>query len=127
MPTRPGSTYEKNKARTIELEARLARIRRLNDDLRGFRQGGRVMITAGIEGLGSDALQAIVHKVASFDDFTDDNDPHGEHDFGSLEHGGQRIFWKIDYYDKSLEYGSPDPADQDVTARVLTIMLASEY
>ena len=62
-----------------------------------------------------------------FDSFTEDNDPHGERDFGAFEHEGQRIFWKIDYYDRALTYGSENPADPQQTVRVLTIMLASEY
>ncbi|MEQ8826157.1 MAG: DUF3768 domain-containing protein, partial [Parvibaculum sp.] len=62
-----------------------------------------------------------------FDDFTPDNDPHGEHDFGSVRIDENAIFWKIDYYDRSMEAGSPDPADPEVTTRVLTIMLADEY
>jgi hypothetical protein len=62
-----------------------------------------------------------------FDAFTPDNDPHGEHDFGAFDEGGDRFFWKIDYYDKQMEFGSPDAADPDVTARVLTLMLAEEY
>ena len=63
----------------------------------------------------------------SFEDFTPDNDPHGEHDFGAFEHAGKRIFWKIDYYDAACENGSEDPADASKTTRVLTIMLADEY
>jgi len=31
------------------------------------------------------------------------------------------------YYDLNLEYGSEDPANASITARVVTIMLASEY
>ena len=68
---------------------------------------------------------AIREKVETFDTFTEDNDPHGERDFGAFEHDGQRIFWKIDYYDCALTYGSENPADQQQTVRVITIMLAS--
>ena len=60
-------------------------------------------------------------------DFCHANDPHEEHDFGSFEADGQTIFFKIDYYDKSLTYHSPDAADRSVTERVITIMLAEEY
>ncbi len=62
-----------------------------------------------------------------FDSFTEDNDPHGKHDFGAFEHEGKRVFWKIDYYAPDMEHGSENPADPKQTVRVLTIMLASEY
>jgi hypothetical protein len=77
--------------------------------------------------LGQEALAAIVTEIRCNAEFTADNDPHGEHDMGSLRHGSARIFWKIDYYDTELAYGSPDPSDPAVTTRVLTIMLAEEY
>ena len=74
-----------------------------------------------------DQQAAVMQRVRSFADFTPDNDPAGEHDFGSFEHDGKTIFWKIDCYDRNMNYGSPDPADETVTERVLTIMLAGEY
>jgi hypothetical protein len=40
-------------------------------------------------------------QVAAFDSFNEDNDPHREHDFGSFDYDGQRIFWRIDYYDRA--------------------------
>jgi hypothetical protein len=52
---------------------------------------------------------------------------YGEHDFGALEIEGERLFSKIDYYDQSLSAHSPDPADETLTKRVLTIMLAEKY
>ena len=55
------------------------------------------------------------------------NDPHGEHDFGSFEIAGQKFFWKLDYFDAEMKYGSEDPADPSKTTRVLTITFASEY
>jgi len=71
--------------------------------------------------------QSRLVTLRGFDDFGPDNDPHGEHDFGLIEVGGQRIMFKIDYYDRAMMGHSPDPADAGVTARVLTILLASEY
>lgn len=108
-------------------QERTARIRKLNDQLRRGRGAGRMAITRGIIALGEGHVAAIVAKVQAFDNFTPDNDPHGEHDFGAFEHLGDTIFWKIDYYDFDCEYGSPDPSDASVTMRVLTVLLASEY
>lgn len=84
-------------------------------------------ITDGVNGFGPLFALEAVGAVQCFDSFTADNDPHGEHDFGTVEIGGRRVFWKIDYYDLRLRYGSPDPANPDRTRRVITIMLASEY
>ena len=44
-----------------------------------------------------------------------------------LEVDGERIFFKVDYYDSELRYHSPDPADAGVTRRVLTIGMAEDY
>ena len=105
-----------------------ARIRELNDTFRrDFPAGGKRFITDGIFALDDDDRAAILEKVRTFDSFTEDNDPHGEHDFGSFDHNGEQIFWKIDYYDRACEFGSEDPADPTKTTRVLTIMLADEY
>ena len=84
-------------------------------------------MTPGIAALGHQAVQRLVQTIATFDDFCTANDPHGEHDFGAFEFDGVQVFFKIDYYDKSLTFHSPDPADPAVTERIITIMLASEY
>jgi Protein of unknown function (DUF3768) len=93
---------------------------------------GKKLMTRGIQALGLIATVEIAERVAAFDSFTQDNDPHREHDFGSFDHEGNRIFWKIDYYDRASfgtghDIGSEDPSDPAQTLRVLTIMLASEY
>jgi len=85
-----------------------------------FSDGGNQCATFGDQ-------SEIREKVETFDAFTPDNDPHGEHDFGAFEHNGQKIFWKIDSYAPDMEHGSEDPSDPAQTVRVLTIMLASEY
>ena len=104
------------------------RIAELNDLCRKTTDiAGRVQQTAGIRALPPDVQSAIREKVEEFDDFTPDNDPHGEHDFGRFEYGGETIFWKIDYYNKTMTGGSEDPSDPAQTIRVLIIMLASEY
>jgi hypothetical protein len=103
------------------------RIRALNDDFRRTFVGGLVMITAGVEAMPADQRKSLLAKVRAFDAFTEDNDPHGEHDFGAIDEGGVRYFWKIDYYDRATQFGSPDPADPAVTTRVLTILRADEY
>ena len=88
---------------------------------------GKVVMTSGIAALPPGDMTAILAKVRAFDGFSEENDPHGEHDFGAFDHGGQRIFWKIDYYAPDLMHGSEDPADLSKTVRVLTILLASEW
>jgi hypothetical protein len=103
-------------------------IRRLNDSFRrSLSGGGKRLLTAGVAALPAWDQAAILSKVMEHDEFTDDNDPHGEHDFGAFDHAGKRIFWKIDCYDPSMEFGSEDPADPAKTTRVLTIMFAEEY
>ena len=103
------------------------RIRELNDAFRTTMTGGRVMLTAGVDALPSDVKAMVIRRVATFSDFTPDNDPHGEHDFGSFSLAGRKFFWKIDAYDAEMRYGAEDPTDSVKTTRVLTIMLAEEY
>jgi Protein of unknown function (DUF3768) len=89
---------------------------------------GQCVMTAGIAALGPDAHLILWDEIRSFDRFTEDNDPYGQHDFGAIElPGAGRVFWKIDYYAPDMMYGSEDPADLTKTVRVLTIMLAMEY
>ena len=104
-----------------------ARIAELNDAARTSFIGARIVITKGIAAM--DDLDRLYAKVRAFNDFTERNDPYGEHDFGAVEHAedNQLVFWKFDYWDLDLAAHSPDPSDPAVTCRVLTIMLAEEY
>ena len=106
---------------------RTATIRALNDRFRETLQGGTLLVTAGIVALGPEAQARIIAAVQAFDAFDRANDPWHEHDFGALEIEGERIFFKLDYYDLTRARHSSDPADPTVTERVLTIMLADEY
>ena len=102
-------------------------IAQLNDTLRIQGQGGHVMVTGGVRALRGYNAMVVAGALANYDGFDPDNDPHGERDFGDLTLFSADLLWKIDYYDLSLEFASPDPADPEVTIRVLTIMLASEW
>lgn len=104
------------------------RIRELNDAFRQHLRGpGRVLLTRGVSMAPAEQQARVIEAVRTFEAFDPENDPYGDHDFGSFEVDGIRHFWKIDYYDLSELYASPDPADTAVTLRVLTIMLAEEY
>lgn len=105
-----------------------ARIADLNDLCRtAMGIAGHLVQTGGINALPLAVQSAIRERVERFAEFTPDNDPYGERDFGAFEHAGERVFWKIDYYNPTLDGGSEDPSDPSQTRRVLTIMLASEY
>jgi hypothetical protein len=86
-----------------------------------------IHMTNGLAALGLAKVNAIFTAIAAFSDFTTDNDPWGEHDCATLTVDGRRIIWKIDYYDRTRTYHSPDPGDPKVTVRVMTVMLAEEY
>jgi Protein of unknown function (DUF3768) len=104
----------------------MSRVQELNDVFRRSFQGGRVLITAGVSALPT-LVAEVLERVRTFAASTKENDPYGEHDFGSFELAGRKFLWKIDYYDKNMTRASPDPADQEQTTRILTIMLAEEY
>ena len=113
-----------DQARTQEATAR---IRELNDQLRISHTGGSLLTTSGVLALGIYLNQAILIAIAAYDDFDEDNDPFGEHDFGLVEVAGQEVLCKIDYYNNDLRFHSPDPADPAVTRRIMTIFLPEEY
>ena len=108
---------------------RTERIRALNDRLRRtFSPAyGRIVATDGFMALHMDIQRRLLQAIVLFEDFTPDNDPHGEHDCAIIQAEGQRVMFKIDYFDRSVRIHSPDPADPAVTVRVMTIMLAEEY
>lgn len=107
------------------------RIQKLNDTTRQTMciglKNARLITTASVSELDAVEKASLFDAVRTFDEFTEGNDPHQEHDLGIIEMPFGRFMWKIDYYDQSLQWASEDPADPYLTVRVLTIMYASEY
>lgn len=81
----------------------------------------RCVLTDEIASLAEEKLFKVISNVKNQNNFNEDNDPYGEHDFGSIDFEGQKIFWKFDYFDPELKYY------EENGIRVLTIMFAHEY
>ena len=120
------------------------RIARLNDLARSAMGiACTAVATPGFQSLPNADQSQVRELIENFDAFDEDNDPHGERDFGTIYQLGdglwtterprvpedeqERVFWKLDYYDRDLAGASADAADPAVTRRVLTIMLSDEY
>ena len=120
------------------------RIARLNDMARqAMGIACTAVATVGFRSLPESDQSRVRELIETFDAFDEDNDPHGERDFGTIYQLGdgvwtterprlrdderERVFWKFDYYDRDLRFASEDAANPAVTRRVLTIMLADEY
>lgn len=103
-------------------------ITELNDQFRKDPlRHGRLMLTAGVNAKGQDFVTRALRGIAGYENFPHGDDPYGEHDFGAFALDKERLFWKIDYYDLTMRYGSEDPSDPSKTVRVMTVMLAEEY
>lgn len=109
------------------IDEKTKRVAMLNDNFRKTFLGGLVSLTHHVQNLDGERMIKLMGAVKTFDDFSEDNDPYGEHDFGSVVVDGQTYFWKIDYYNNSLDGHSPDKSCSKVTRRVLTIMHCNEY
>lgn len=113
------------------LDEKTTRIRALNDQLRTSLSPryGRVLATSGLLAVGNEFWWRCMEAVRAFTDFNQDNDPHGERDFGSVSVDDRTVFWKIDYYQKGSDFetGAEDPSNAATTDRVMTVMLAEEY
>ena len=102
-------------------------IKELNDNFRKSFLGGHVIISQKVQMLPAKSRKELFEHIKQFNNFTKENDPYGEHDFGSIKFQNNVYFWKIDYYDTNFLYHSPNPSNASVTNRVLTIMQADEY
>lgn len=105
---------------------RTAEIAELNDQFRNTGVGGKLFITRAVAAFEPQVVAAIIDAVREFDDFTPAIDPFGEHDLGNVMLGGVAVWWRIDCMDLQMEFASPDPADEAVTRRIMTLMTAGD-
>lgn len=101
-------------------------IARLNAQLRKTGEGGTIVVTQGVLALKGFDRSILAAALANYDEFDVDNDPHGEGDFGDFSLFETDIYFKIDYYDPDLKFGSDDPANALRTHRVLTVMAEAD-
>ncbi len=99
----------------------VSKVALLNDQFR--RSGQGVTLTCDVAEIAD--LSGLMKKVRSFKEFNKNNDPWNEHDFGRLNWKGERVFWKIDYFNKTLDEWE-DPLSPDCK-RLMTVMLAEDY
>ena len=85
------------------------------------------LLAMRVAALGPEAVERIIKTIAVFDDFCHANDPYEEHDFGSFEVDGHRIFFKIDYLDQAVTCHSPDPAASTSADTIVLPPHASQY
>lgn len=69
-------------------------IARLNDDFRHHLSKGTLVLTSGIRCNTKEDIAEIIAHVRNFNNFNEDNDPYGEHDFGAFDFRGKRYFGK---------------------------------
>lgn len=84
-------------------------------------------MTSGVQALPPEKILQLFQLVQQFNNFTSDNDPYQEHDFGKVVLDGNEYFWKINYYDSTLTKHSCDPASPNATRRILMLMRTDEY
>ena len=97
-------------------ENRALKIPNLNDAFRTTLEGGKTFITPGVSALGPEFGIMAIAAVRAFNEFSAANHPYGEHDFGAITIADEKLCWKIDYYDRSMDFGSKDPADPAQTS-----------
>ena len=110
----------------------LARIAALNDRVRqGLDPTARIVITAACAAaLARDdaaaSLRAQGELLMAIDACAFAAEERAERRRGEVMFAGRPIRFAIDYYDRALAWGSEDPADPEVTTRVMTIMLPED-
>ena len=105
------------------------KIRALNDKFRAnpYNGLGRFVVTRTVHDMGPEFVAKAVKAVKAFNNFNQGNDPYSEHDFFAFKVDDEDLYFRIDYYDHTLKYGSPDPSNPQVTTRIGTLMMQSDY
>jgi Protein of unknown function (DUF3768) len=70
-----------------------SKVQQLNDAFRKTITGGQPCLTSGVTALGETFTTKALALVRGFYVFTTENDPYGEHDFGSVTVDGTNLFW----------------------------------
>ena len=109
------------------MNTRLQSIRALNDDARQRLTAGTANLSPGVMALGPAGVHRIIKAIASYDNFDPDDDRFEQHEAGTFDADGHTIFFKIDSLDLAEEGLSPDPADFEVTVRIINVMLTDEF
>lgn len=110
-------------------DERTIRIRDLNDELRlnGRALNGRMVAMGTLGQEDEEKIIRVYRAAAAFEDWSEGDDPYGEHDFGKFDVDGEAFIFKIDYYSLDEAHGSEHPEDQNTTIRVMTLMSAEDY
>ena len=85
------------------------------------------MVTSGVMAVKGYCRSILTSALANYGGFDEDNDPHGERDMGHFVLFDTDLYFKIDYYEQDLKFGSDDPADASITHRILTIMTKADF
>jgi len=101
---------------------RREKIAALNDQLRTTFKGGRVQMTRSVYDLDDRLRGRALSVLARYNTF----DPASEHDCGVFIFAGFAFEWRIEYRGKDGVGHSPDPADPDMTMRVLTLYVTED-
>ncbi|WP_160175202.1 DUF3768 domain-containing protein [Ruegeria halocynthiae] len=88
---------------------------------------GQWVCTTAVDNEGPAFVAACIAAVQTYDDFKEENDPHGTRDMGFMTVMGREVWFKIDLYNPSYDAGSSEPENLDVTRRVLTVLFPSDY
>jgi Protein of unknown function (DUF3768) len=99
-----------------------SKIIELNDRFRSTFKGGRVQMSRSVYELEPRLRGRALWVLSKYKKF----DPDSEHDWGTFIFGGYAFEWWIEYRSTAGLDQSPDPANPDMTFRVLTLEVVAD-